>query len=261
MAKKTVDFKEAKKVAKELNDLMDLDPAIKVTQGKDDLNKDLKKAAGFLEPSDELSKMARRVLTAIGVKLEDPDEDEPEEEEAEEAEEEEEEEEEEAEEEEEEEEEEAEEEEEESDEYADMDRSELKKAIKASKVKKVKEMKIFKSTSDDDLREALRGTAGKKDSKEKDAGMTRSKKGKGTDKKGKGTDKDKASKTRAEIFKALMDDGGGTKKALVKGMQKKYKGGESSESEAQFQVGLFVRLLETMGFVTKNDDDEYVLAE
>ena len=252
MAKKTVDFKEAKKVAKELNDLMDLDPAIKVTQGKDDLNKDLKKAAGFLEPSDELSKMARKVLTTLGVKLEDDEEEEPEEDPEEEPEEDPEEEP------EEDPEEEIEEEEDEDDEYADMDRSELKKAIRASKVKKVKEMKVFKSTSDDDLREALRGTAGKKDPKENEGGMTRSKKGKGTDTK---KDKDKASKTRAEIFKALMDDGGGTKKALVKGMQKKYKGGESSESEAQFQVGLFVRLLETMGFVNKNDDDEYVLAE
>jgi len=55
-----------------------------------------------------------------------------------------------------------EEEEDEEDEFAEMSRLEMKKFIKASKNKKVKAIKVFKSTSDDDLREAIREASGTK---------------------------------------------------------------------------------------------------
>uniref|UniRef100_A0A6M3KWI3 Uncharacterized protein n=1 Tax=viral metagenome TaxID=1070528 RepID=A0A6M3KWI3_9ZZZZ len=302
MAKK-IDIEDLKAVAGELNELMDLDPAIKLTQGKDDLEKDVIKAGKLLEPGDELSKKATACLTALGFEVPGGTEEEEEEEveekkaalkrkpkgkaKAKEVEEE-----------EEEEviEEEAEEEVIEGDEFDDMDRAALKKYIATNSL----DVKVFKGDTDDAIRDKIREVADVEvEEEEENTGdefdeMDRSalkkyiasnsldvkvfkgdsddairdkirattpkasKKG-GSPKRGGKAKNATPEKTRAEVFNDLMKEGGGTRDELIAGMHKNYKGGESSEAEAQFQVGLFLRLLDTMGYVKTDKDGKYSL--
>uniref|UniRef100_A0A6M3L762 Uncharacterized protein n=1 Tax=viral metagenome TaxID=1070528 RepID=A0A6M3L762_9ZZZZ len=228
-------------VAGELTKLMDLDPPIDTAQKEEGLKAALVEAGGMLEKTDKISDLATSVLTKLGVKVPNSgkkvphkkaapvEEAEAEEEEAEEEEEE-----------AEEEEEEAEEEEEEADEFEGMDRDALKAYIFANL--KDKGVKVLKSDDEDALRVKIRNAAPKSAPK------------KAAPKKAAPKDK-----TRAQIFREIMEAGGGTIKQLADKMQKAYKGGSSSESEANFQVGIFVRILTEFEAIEKDSDGNYTL--
>jgi outer membrane biosynthesis protein TonB len=251
------------KVAKELTELMGLDPAIDTSVDEEELQGLLVEAGGMLDANDTISDLATEVLTELGVELpsgEEEEEEKPakkvvkraattkpakkvpmkkaakveEEEEEEEPEEEEE-----------------EEETAEGDELDDLDRSGLKKFIAENEL----DIKVFKSMKDDDIRAAIRAIA-EPEEEEKPAKKAPAKKApmKKAVKK-----EEESGPTRAEVFKEIMEEGGGTQEEIVESMHANYKDGNSSEAEARFQVGLFLRLLRTMGFVEKNKKDKYVL--
>jgi len=175
MPRITKEMKALKAMVTKLNKKKLADP-VDLDQDYDELKEEFLDTIEEIDDNDKSDKVPADVIKFYNTITDAEDEDEPEEDEPEEEEEEEEEEEqpkkktrgkkakddedeeeeEEEEEDEPEEEEEEEEEEETADEYEGMTRAEMKAVIKASKKKKIKAIKVFKSMSDDDIREALR---------------------------------------------------------------------------------------------------------
>ena len=157
MARITKEMKALKAMVTKLNKKKLADP-IDLDQDYDELKEEFLDTIEEIDDNDKSDKVPADVIKFYNTITDAEDEDEPEEEDdpEEEEEEEDEPEEEEEEEDEPEEEEEEEEEEETADEYEGMTRAEMKAVIKASKKKKIKAIKVFKSMSDDDIREALR---------------------------------------------------------------------------------------------------------
>ncbi|MDD5006879.1 MAG: hypothetical protein PHC68_00585 [Syntrophorhabdaceae bacterium] len=256
------------KVAKELTELMGLDPAIDTSVDEEELQGLLVEAGGMLDANDTISDLATEVLTELGVELpsgEEEEEEKPakkvvkraattkpakkvpmktaakvEEEEEEE---------------EEEEtaakvEEEEEEEEEEGDELDDLDRSGLKKFIAENEL----DIKVFKSMKDDDIRAAIRALA-EPEEEEKPAKKAPAKKAAPMKKAVKKEEVEKGP-TRPEVFKDIMEEGGGTFDEIKAEFIERFQG---SEAEAGYKIQQFLRLLLTMGYVEKSAKGKYTL--
>ena len=59
-----------------------------------------------------------------------------------------------------------------------------------------------------------------------------------------------AKKTRPQVFLDIMEAGGGTKQELIATMKEKYAG---SDTEATYQVGMFISVLTVFGVLAKDD--------